>query len=74
MEEKMIKRVHTMFYGRNFLRDKPGLKARDAGEVWLFFDIPEADMGCHPADASGNEGAPYGTQLFLSIVTILHKQ
>lgn len=63
----MIKGVHTMFYSsdaaglRNFLLDKLGLKARDAGDGWLIFDLPEADMGCHPADASGNEGAPSGT-------------
>ena len=62
----MIKGVHTMFYSsdaaglRAFLRDKLGLKARDIGEGWLIFDLPEADMGCHPADAT--DGAPSGTQ------------
>ena len=45
-----------MFYSsdaaglRAFLRDKIGLKARDVGDGWLIFDLPEADMGCHPAD------------------------
>jgi len=29
------------------------------GEGWLIFDLPEADMGCHPADES--HGAPSGT-------------
>ena len=29
------------------------------GEGWLIFDLPEADMGCHPADDS--EGASSGT-------------
>ena len=59
----MIKGVHTMFYSsdaeglRAFLRDKLGLKARDIGDGWLIFDLPEADMGCHPAD----EGAVSGT-------------
>jgi catechol 2,3-dioxygenase-like lactoylglutathione lyase family enzyme len=63
----MIKGVHTMFYSsdaaglRTFLRDKLGLKARDIGDGWLIFDLPEADMGCHPADASGEDGAPSGT-------------
>src|SRR3984893_5343179 len=52
----MIKGVHTMFYTsepealRAFLRDKLGLPATDVGEGWLIFDLPEADMGCHPAD------------------------
>ena len=63
----MIKGVHTMFYSsdaaglRTFLRDKLGLKGRDVGDGWLIFDLPEGDMGCHPADESGKEGAPSGT-------------
>jgi catechol 2,3-dioxygenase-like lactoylglutathione lyase family enzyme len=62
----MIKGVHTMFYSsdakalREFLRDKLGFKATDVGNDWLIFDLPEADMGCHPADE--NNGAPSGTQ------------
>lgn len=61
----MIKGVHTMFYSsdakelRIFLRDKLGLKATDVGDGWLIFDLPEADMGCHPSDESS--GAPSGT-------------
>jgi catechol 2,3-dioxygenase-like lactoylglutathione lyase family enzyme len=60
-----IRGVHTMFYTsqpealRAFLRDKLGFAATDVGDGWLIFDLPEADMGCHPADA-GN-GAPSGT-------------
>ena len=60
----MIRGVHTMFYSsdpegtRAFLRDKLGFPSTDVGEGWLIFDLPEADMGCHPADA---EGAPSGT-------------
>lgn len=63
----MIKGVHTMFYSsdaaglRAYLCDKLGLKARDVGDGWLIFDLPEADMGCHPSDESGREGAPSGT-------------
>jgi len=63
----MIKGVHTMFYSsdaaglRTFLRDKLNLKARDIGDGWLIFDLPEADMGCHPANNSGKDGAPSGT-------------
>jgi catechol 2,3-dioxygenase-like lactoylglutathione lyase family enzyme len=62
----MIKGVHTMFYSsdaeglRTFLRDKLGFKATDAGEGWLIFDLPEADMGCHPSDEK--HGAPSGLQ------------
>jgi hypothetical protein len=52
----MIKGVHTMFYSsdpsglRAFLRDKLNLKSADIGEDWLIFDLPEAEMGCHPID------------------------
>ena len=52
----MIRGVHTMFYSsepealRAFLRDKLGFPYSDVGEGWLIFDLPEADMGCHPAD------------------------
>ena len=62
----MIKGVHTMFYSsepeafRAFLRDKLGLPYTDVGEGWLIFDLPEADMGCHPAGESG-DGQPSGT-------------
>jgi catechol 2,3-dioxygenase-like lactoylglutathione lyase family enzyme len=61
----MIKGVHTMFYSskpeelRAFLRDKLGFPYTDVGEGWLIFDLPEADMGCHPTEAKG--GPPSGT-------------
>jgi catechol 2,3-dioxygenase-like lactoylglutathione lyase family enzyme len=63
----MIRGVHTMFYSsepeafRMFLRDKLGFKAADIGDGWLIFDVPEADMGCHPTDNSTTE-PPSGTQ------------
>lgn len=63
----MITGVHTMFYSsdpeglRFFLRDKLGLRANDIGQGWLIFDLPEADMGVHPADNSSEEGSPSGT-------------
>lgn len=62
----MIKGVHTMFYSsqadelRAFLRDKLGFKANDIGHGWLIFDLPEAEMGCHPADP-GSPGKTSGT-------------
>lgn len=54
-----------MFYSsepealRAFIRDKLGFSATDVGGGWLIFDLPEADMGCHPADAV--DGQPSGT-------------
>ena len=62
----MIRGVHTMFYSsqpealRAFLRDKLGFPFTDVGEGWLIFDLPEADMGVHPADES-QPGAANGT-------------
>jgi predicted enzyme related to lactoylglutathione lyase len=62
----MIRGVHTMFYTskpeqtRAFLRDKLKLPFTDVGEGWLIFDLPEAEMGCHPADKPGGQ-APAGT-------------
>jgi len=61
----MIKGVHTMFYSseaealRAFIRDKLGFPATDVGDGWLIFDLPEADMGCHPTESTG--GTPSGT-------------
>ena len=61
----MIRGVHTMFYTsqpealRAFLRDKLRFPFTDVGDGWLIFDLPEADMGCHPAEKV--DGAPSGT-------------
>ena len=62
----MIKGVHTMFYTsepealRAFIRDVLQLPYTDVGDGWLIFDLPEADMGCHPVDA-GPGAEPSGT-------------
>jgi catechol 2,3-dioxygenase-like lactoylglutathione lyase family enzyme len=61
----MITGVHTMFYSsepeklRAFIRDKLGFPCTDVGEGWLIFDLPEADMGCHPTEPAA--GPPSGT-------------
>lgn len=58
----MIRGVHTMFYSsqpdelRAFIRDKLGFPAHDVGGGWLIFDLPEADMGCHPAEDHAPSG------------------
>jgi catechol 2,3-dioxygenase-like lactoylglutathione lyase family enzyme len=52
----LIKGLHGLFYTskpeemRAFLRDKLGFPFTDTGEGWLIFDIPRADLGCHPSD------------------------
>ena len=61
----MIRGVHTMFYSsepealRAFLRDKLRFPYSDVGDGWLIFDLPEADMGCHPSDTP--DASPAGT-------------
>ena len=66
-----------MFYSsdatglRQFLRDKLGFKATDAGDGWLIFNLPEADMGCHRADE--DHGAPSGTHDISFYCDDIHK-
>lgn len=63
----MIRGVHTMFYTsepealRAFIRDKLQFPSTDVGDGWLIFDLPEADMGCHPAETEGEDPMPSGT-------------
>ena len=73
----MIRGVHTMFYTsepeklRAFLRDKLGFPFTDVGDGWLIFDVPEADMGCHPADTP--DAAPSGTHYISFYCDDIHK-
>ena len=59
----MIKGVHTMFYSsqadelRDFIKDKLRFPYTDVGGGWLIFDLPEGDVGCHPAE----DDPPSGT-------------
>jgi hypothetical protein len=52
----MIRGVHTLFYSseaealRAVPRDDLCLPRTDVGGGWLIFDLPEAEIGCHPAD------------------------
>jgi hypothetical protein len=54
----MIKGIHAMFYSpaaedvRAFIRDKLGLPFTDVGDGWLIFDVPDAEIGCHPASST----------------------
>jgi catechol 2,3-dioxygenase-like lactoylglutathione lyase family enzyme len=63
----MIRGVHTMFYSsqpealRAFIRDKLGFTFSDVGDGWLIFNLPEADMGCHPCEDETGETTPSGT-------------
>jgi hypothetical protein len=58
----MITGVHTMFYTadaeetRLFLREKLKFPFTDVGGGWLIFDLPDAEMGCHPSDETQPAG------------------
>lgn len=63
----MIRGAHTMFYTsepealRAFIRDKLRFPYTDVGDGWLIFELPEADLGCHPAEPTEGKrsGTPY---------------
>ena len=57
-----------MFYSseaealRAFFRDKLGFNATDVGGGWLIFDLPDAELGCHPTETDDGQvasGTPY---------------
>ncbi len=60
----MIRGLHAMFYSsqpdatRAFFRDVLGFPAHDVGDGWLIFDMPEADLGFHPAEEHAPSGTP----------------
>ncbi|MCI0687466.1 MAG: extradiol dioxygenase [Sporichthyaceae bacterium] len=55
----MITGVHALIYTENadavraFLRDKLGFPAVDAGDGWLIFGLPPAELGVHPVESGG---------------------
>ena len=52
----MLSGAHVLLYSdspeadRAFLRDVLGFKGVDAGEGWLIFALPPAEVAVHPAD------------------------
>ena len=52
----MITGIHSLLYtsdaekDRAFFRDVLGFKGVDAGEGWLIFKLPPAELGVHPGD------------------------
>lgn len=55
----MITGLHTIVYAddaekaRNFFRDVLELPHVDAGDGWLIFRAPPAELAIHPADTAG---------------------
>lgn len=54
----MINGTHLLLYSRNpeadraFFRDILGFPSLDAGEGWLIFAMPAAELGIHPGDGN----------------------
>lgn len=52
----MITGAHFLLYSsdaeadRGFLREKFGFRAADAGDGWLIFGLPPAELAIHPGD------------------------
>ena len=57
----MISGIHALMFTpqaeevRAFLRDVLGFPSVDAGEGWLIFALPPAELGVHPAEAARQE-------------------
>jgi hypothetical protein len=57
----MISGVHAIVFSpaaealRAFFRDTLGLSSVDAGDGWLIFALPPAELAVHPAEAARHE-------------------
>lgn len=60
----MITGIHFLLYSKDaeadrlFFRDVLGFRAVDAGEGWLIFALPPAEMGIHPSSSVQRHGEP----------------
>ena len=58
----MIIGAHSIIYSddaeatRSFLRDKLGMASVDAGDGWLIFALPPAELAAHPSDPHAPAG------------------
>jgi predicted enzyme related to lactoylglutathione lyase len=65
-ETNVINGAHVLLYvndadaTRAFFRDVLRFRSVDAGEGWLIFALPPAELGIHPADGGGEK-----TELYL---------
>jgi catechol 2,3-dioxygenase-like lactoylglutathione lyase family enzyme len=59
-EGTMIDGVHVLLYSREaekvraFFRDVLGRRSVDAGDGWLIFALPPAELAVHPTDGAGH--------------------
>ena len=58
----MITGAHAVIFTRDadgvraLLRDALGFSSVDAGEGWLIFALPPAELAAHPTDEAGHHG------------------
>ena len=58
----MIRGIHGLFYSsdpeatRAFFKEQVKLPGSDIGQGWWIFDLPEGDLGVHPAEDSADAG------------------
>lgn len=56
----MIHGAHVIIYSKNaeadrkFFRDVLGYRFEDAGDGWLIFALPPAEVAVHPSDSNGS--------------------
>ena len=59
-QAEMITGVHTIIFSgdaaadRAFFRDVLGFRSVDAGNGWLIFALPPAELAAHPTDGEGH--------------------
>ena len=69
----MIKGLHGLFYTpqpeelRAFIRDTLRFTHTDTGDGWLIFDLPEADLGCHPAERPSHAISFYCDDIYKTV-------
>jgi hypothetical protein len=72
----MIKGLHAIFFTpqveemRAFIRDKLGFRFSDAGDGWLIFEMPAADIACHPANENFQEMSFYCDDIHPTVVEL----
>jgi len=58
----MIRGIHGLFYSsdpvatREFFKESVRLPGCDIGQGWWIFDLPEGDLGVHPAEDPSDAG------------------
>lgn len=69
----MIKGLHGLFYTpqaeelRTFIREKLQFPHTDTGGGWLIFDLPEVDLGVHPAERAYHSVSFYCDDIFKTV-------